>query len=251
MPSDYIRRLHQRAFRDACRFLHIESGKRAVIGVAFSAAAIALIWLFGARDLALGEIVLKIVLTALVVLAFPFVYAWKFAAAPAKMQAEADATIKRLAQTRCTLFIDSLRLMPDSDAKNRNFWRMRIGNEGPATAENVRMTLRSAYPKITYGSWRNDYPYLVGRVGAPPNSVCRIIKDDIEDFEVVIGYAVDNGTIFIEGLDTKTHHRNPVAMTAGEKRKLQYDVKADNADSLSFTLALFIKDGAVMMERTS
>lgn len=78
------------------RGLRIETGERAVIAFIIGVLAIVLIWVAGGHDIAWHELALKIGGTIAIVLAFPFIYGWKFFTVPAKLEAEAKSTISSL-----------------------------------------------------------------------------------------------------------------------------------------------------------
>jgi hypothetical protein len=121
-----------------------------------------------------------------------------------------------------------------------NHWRMKVHNEGPATAINVQMRLCDIDPRPKYRLWGADYRYpvqLVGIVGNPQFS-CRINQNDDAAFEIVSG-APNNGDFYTKGLDTKTRD-NPIPIESGERWVLKYDVITDNAKSINFSVEMFV-----------
>jgi len=130
-------------------------------------------------------------------------------------------------------------------------WRMKVHNEGPAGAVNVQMRLRSIDPRPNYRPWGADYPYpvqLVGITGDPQFS-CRINQNDAATFEIVSGWP-NNGDFYIRGLDTKSGD-HPIHIENGENWILKYDIIADNAKSINFSMAIFVDTAsrAIIVQR--
>jgi hypothetical protein len=131
-------------------------------------------------------------------------------------------------------------------------WRMTVRNEGHATAINVQMRLRNIDPRPKYRPWEADYPYpvqLVGTIGNPQFS-CRINQNDDAAFEIVSGWP-NNGDFYTRGLDTKTTHDNPIRIENDERWELKYEVIAENADSVGFSLEMSVDAAsrAVVVQR--
>ena len=130
-------------------------------------------------------------------------------------------------------------------------WRMIVHNQGADTARNVLMRLRSIDPKPRYGRWFADYPYAVRRTSASAHdqlSGCKINPNDEDIYEVVSGWQIAEGDFFTEGLDTKGD-RNFIRIEPDEHWELKYEVMAENAAPISFSLIMCVKDGAVFVER--
>jgi hypothetical protein len=132
-----------------------------------------------------------------------------------------------------------------------NHWRMKVHNEGPAGAVNVQMRLRNIDPPPRYPIWGADYPYpvqLVGIAGNPQFS-CRVNQNNDAVFEIVSGWS-NNGEFFTRGLDTKTND-TPIRIENGERWVLKYDIIADNATSINFSVEMFVdvESRAVMVRR--
>jgi hypothetical protein len=131
-----------------------------------------------------------------------------------------------------------------------NRWRMTVHNSGPVSAGNVQMRLRDIEPRPSYATWLADYPYSVTRVGATGHSECKINPNDDEVYEVIAGWKNGEGNIFGEGLDTKTtSHKNYIGIEPDEHWELKYEVTAENADVIQFSLVMRIVEGAVVVER--
>ena len=121
----------------------------------------------------------------------------------------------------------------------------------PAGAVNVQMRLRSIDPRPNYRPWGADYPYpvqLVGITGDPQFS-CRINQNDAATFEIVSGWP-NNGDFYIRGLDTKSGD-HPIHIENGENWILKYDIIADNAKSINFSMAIFVDTAsrAIIVQR--
>jgi hypothetical protein len=130
-------------------------------------------------------------------------------------------------------------------------WRMKVHNEGPAAAVNVHMRLCNIDPRPKYPLWGADYRYpvrLVGIAGNPQFS-CRINQNDDAAFEIVSGWP-NNGDFYTRGLDTKTND-NPIRIERDERWVLEYDIIADNAKSIHFSVEMFVDvaNRAVMVRR--
>jgi hypothetical protein len=131
-----------------------------------------------------------------------------------------------------------------------NRWRMKVHNEGPASAVNVQMRLRNIVPRPKYRPWGNDYPYPVQLVGivAHPQFSCRINQNDDASFEIVSGWA-NNGDFYTRGLDTKTND-NPIHIEIDERWELKYDVIADNAAAgFSVEMSVDVINRTVVVKR--
>jgi hypothetical protein len=121
-----------------------------------------------------------------------------------------------------------------------NHWRMKVHNEGPATAVNVRMRLCDIDTRPKYPLWVADYRYPVRLVGTAGNAQfsCRINQNDDAAFEIVSGWR-NNGDFYTGGLDTKAKD-NPIRIENNERWVLKYDIISDNATSINFSVEMFI-----------
>lgn len=160
--SIYWRRVHGRAVHDARGTLGIESRERAVLVIITAAVSVVVIWTLGGSDAALGEILAKTGATAAILLAFPFVYVWKFLTAPAKLQREAEEALDRLkseadAQRKSGLRLRIASAQSDPNAPSEFYIDYVLSNEGIpsiATSWELHIILRSG----------NRLPNLVPRV---------------------------------------------------------------------------------------
>lgn len=147
--------------------------------------------------------------------------------------------------SRTKLEVSGPHLLPDHLGHNR--WRFRVHNHGPATANNVQMRLRDVDPRPKYGRWQADYPYPVSRVGrtldGPPS---RINIGDEEDYEVWTWLGSD-GNLYAS-IHTKDKLKQTV-IEPSEILELKYELTAENADRVCFSMQMSVKDGAVIMER--
>jgi hypothetical protein len=138
-----------------------------------------------------------------------------------------------------------------SDRPERNRWRMVVGNIGPTSARNVQMHLRCIVPAPREPMWFGDYPYLVGRPGHRIDEPASVINPrDSELYELVAGWP-NNGEFYTEGLDTKSDYRNPIRIGPDERWILSYDVTAENANQLEFTVEMYVDGRAVLLRRVS
>lgn len=246
MQRQYWRTAHRRAVKDARNALCIETRERFVIALLLAVIALTLIWLFGGREIAGHELIVQIALTSAVIVAFPFVYCWKLVTSPAKRQAEADARIEQLEQTRAIMSVSG----PDLNYYHpRNRWRMRVHNRGPAVAANVRMKLLQISPKPRYSPWQADYPYPVAIVGLTIDAPeCRINPNDDAHYQVATGWQSGGGDYFTS-IDTRTNE--PTRLELDERWTLSYEVTAGNAEAIAFSLRMFIENGQVKLERVT
>jgi hypothetical protein len=251
MQRQYWRIAHSRAVRDARNALWIETRERFIIALLLAIIALALIWLLGGREIAGHELIVQIALTVAVIVAFPFVYCWKLVTSPAKMQAEADNRIKQLEQTQATLTLSGPHLHNDPRFKNKNRWRMKVYNVGPAAARNVQMKLRSGAPEPKDANWTGDYPYAVYPVWTIKNypghigSIGRQINtNDDERYEITCCWKAESGQFFTD-INTKGGGHNNIHINLDERWKLSYEVTAENTSPIRFVLEIFIDDDEV------
>jgi hypothetical protein len=127
---------------------------------------------------------------------------------------------------------------------------MTVRNSGPVRAGNVQMRLRDIEPRPRYATWLADYPYSVSRVGVTGHAECKINPNDDETYEVIAGWRNQEGTIFTEGLDTKTtSHKNHISIEPDECWELKYEVTAENADPVNFSLIMRLVNNAVVVRK--
>jgi hypothetical protein len=241
MQRQYWGSAHRRAIKDARNALWIETNERFLIALLVSIIALALIWLFGGREIADHELIVQIALTAAVIIAFPLVYCWKFATAPAKMQAEADARIKQLERTCAVLTVGGPNVYKDPRYLNQSRWRMKVHNAGPATAVNVQMKLRGAKIGPKDPNWGSDFPYPIPTVGSTLDTRERQINvNDDEDYEVIWGWKSEGGPL-LTSLNTKGGGYNHIQIFPDERWELWYELTAQNAASITFELQIFVE----------
>src|SRR3984893_5857738 len=133
------------------------------------------------------------------------------------------------------------------DHLGRDRWRFRVYNHGPATAHNVQMQLRDVDPRPKYDRWQADYPYPVSRVGKTLNEPpSRINIGDEENYEVWTWLGSDGN--HYASIDTRDKV-NQTAIESSEVLELEYDVTAENADRVCFSMQMSVKCGALIMER--
>jgi hypothetical protein len=129
----------------------------------------------------------------------------------------------------------------------RNRWRMIVHNTGSAAARNVQMCLRSVTPRPREPMWFSDYPYLVSRPGHTIDEPSVMINpNNNETYELVAGWP-NNGEFYSNGLDTKTQH--PIRIESNERWILNYDITAENAPPLTFSVEMYVDERAVILRR--
>lgn len=74
----------------------------------------------------------------------------------------------------------------------------------------------------------------------------KINPNDEDTYEVVAGWDVE-GDFYTDGLDTK--RKIFIRIEPDERWELKYDVMAENATPISFSLIMCVKDGAVFVEK--
>jgi Domain of unknown function (DUF4062) len=156
------------------------------------------------------------------------------------------------AATIATLSITGPHILKDPRYKNKNQWRMTVHNAGPAAARNVRMKLRSGAPGPKEPRWPADYPYDVYPVGTITNDPSHIRSterqinaNDDQIYEITCGWEIDSGAQFFTDINTKGGGHNQINIDLDERWKLSYEVTAENALPVRFTLEIFIEAGEV------
>jgi hypothetical protein len=263
MQQEYLRIRHRRALSDARHALRIETGERVVISVFVGALSILLVWFIAGREAAGHEMAATLAAAIAVALVFPVVYVWKFLAAPAKMHAELASGLKAAKQTRTHLQVRHGQYRPYNLNRHGFFeWYHRIGvyNAGSAVAGNVKVSLLTA-TKPRYPI-RNDFPYRVVRVGTDWRVGTGMATIQIEDvdinpgeeelYEVMNTWVSSDGRRLIGKIDTKPDGKHYYwGIEPDERWELQYEVTAANADPVRFTLGVFVRDDALIVERTA
>jgi hypothetical protein len=156
------------------------------------------------------------------------------------------------------LTISSPYLLPEPDYVNKNRWRMRVHNNGTVVARNVQMKLQSAASQPKDTRWGADYPYFVYPVGTIMNDAGHLSRperkinpNDYENYEITMGWKSEAGGFFFTSVNTKGGGHNDIQIQPGERWQFFYDVTAENADPLSFTLHIFLEDDQVKVSRVS
>ncbi len=131
-------------------------------------------------------------------------------------------------------------------------YRMIVTNAGGDVAANVRVLLRAIAPKPRHESWRADYPYPMRWVTAEPgheSSPCNVGAEREETFEVIAGWPSAEGAVVCGGLDTKGERPEPLPIADDERWTLSYEVVADNARAVGFTLDASLEGKTLVVER--
>lgn len=107
MHRAYWARVQKRAFADTCRSLGLGSRVQIMIRAAVLVVVLLALAFLGSEDAASDEIVLRLTVAALIVGAFPLVYAWNLVSVPAQIDDEKNKTIearnKRLVEAATAL----------------------------------------------------------------------------------------------------------------------------------------------------
>ncbi len=153
---------------------------------------------------------------------------------------------------RAHLEVDAPRLHPTKDDRHR-VWRANVTNKGPGTAINASMRLLSMEPPPRYGMWSADYPYQVRLVSADgsPQFECQIRAKDTVRFGLMTGWQSGGGEFYTSGLDNRLldgRLENRIRIEPNEEWVLNYEVVAENADRVEFSIRMFVSADVVMME---
>lgn len=175
MVINYWRRVHRRALSDARHALLLESKERVVIAIILAVIGLALIWLFGAHEAALHELIVRLALTSAILLAFPFVYIWKFITAPAALDHE--STTKLASATADIPRITILDASFDQNGPTEFYMDIRIVNPEPPTTfnnwnlsiEGATKSLLAVKPRFVHGG----FPIQNVFGGVDPDDVSR------------------------------------------------------------------------------
>ena len=107
MRKEYWAGVHERAFADTCQSLGLDSRLQIMIRAAALVVVLLALAFLGSDDAASDEIILRLTVAALIVGAFPLVYAWNLVSVPAQLDDEKNQTIearnKRLVEAAAAL----------------------------------------------------------------------------------------------------------------------------------------------------
>jgi hypothetical protein len=95
--------VHRKAWQETRELLRIETRARLMMGIVTVGMALAVVWLMGEQETARSEILVRVALSAVILLAFPFVYVWEFIRAPSKLHYELEQENIRLKSGRAVL----------------------------------------------------------------------------------------------------------------------------------------------------
>ena len=160
----------------------------------------------------------------------------------------------------------TLRFSPDAryavPSRDGRSWRFRFGvyNSGPSAAQNAKLWLIAATqpraPAVRY----DQLPFQVARDGVewvtsfPPTAIpldpVSINPDEEELFEPLRAWISSDGQHVVARIDTKPggdSYRWPIG--SGETWMLQYEARAANAKAVRIGVRVFVRDGAVCVER--
>lgn len=158
---------------------------------------------------------------------------------------------------KTTLSISGPHLLQDRRYINKNQWRMRVHNAGSEAARNVQMKLRGAVSQPKDTRWGADYPYFVYPVGTIMSDAGHLSRperqinpNDYENYEITTGWKSEGGPFFTS-VNTKGGGHNDIQIQPGERWQFFYDVTAENADPLSFTLHIFLETDQVKVSKVS
>jgi hypothetical protein len=128
-------------------------------------------------------------------------------------------------------------------------WRVNVINDGPASANNVQVSLCNINPPPISAAWHDDYPYPLVRTGLTLDSPTTPINShDSQGFDLFMSYLNHVGGRFVL-LDTKSHGQNPTYMEEGERWELTYKITSENSDPVIFSLELHIQNDTLIVER--
>jgi len=126
-----------------------------------------------------------------------------------------------------------------------------VTNAGGEIAANVRVLLRDIAPKPRSAAWRAENAQAMTWVTAAPGheqSPCNIEADREETFEVIAGSPGAEGTVVCRGLNTAAP-AEAVPIEDDERWTLTYEVVADNARPVGFTLEAALEGKTLVVER--
>jgi hypothetical protein len=97
MSETFWARASSRAFSDSRRFLGIDTRDRLMKRLALAVLVVAALYFFGSPDSASDEFKVRLFVISIVVLCFPFVFAWRLIGEPARMELE---TLQNVSKAR-------------------------------------------------------------------------------------------------------------------------------------------------------
>ena len=166
-----------------------------------------------------------------------------------KLQAELDQSRQQYAAKRATLTVSGPHIFKDPNYLNQLRWRMKVHNSGPAAADNVQMKLKHGILEPKDPTWGADYPYPVIRVGstidAPEH---KINPNDAENYEIICGWKSNSGSFFAM-FDSRSHSQ--IQFQPGERWEFLYEATSSNAQTIGFTLQIFIETDEVKVIRVN
>jgi hypothetical protein len=247
MQRQFWRNIHKRAVKDACHALKIEGGERAMIAVLLAILIIAGIWLFGSHEMAAHELIVRIGLTAAVIVVFPFVYCWKFIAAPAKIHSETEEMLndirKQLALAKSPRA--KLEVRPPYLRMNGNgCWYFDLFNYGPSVADNITVKLIKFSPEPSAEVWKRIHlPYSVLPVSRTANmGGVRINPGHHEIFKIVRFAPTGTGAYVVWQFGQPANvNDQQFQMEKNEQWKLSYTITGANTDEIHFILIMLIQ----------
>ena len=220
-------------------------------GILASLLALPVVWMLGGKleltqqGVAWAAVWLTVSTLLLMFAISPFVM-WK-----KDKNAQEAEELSSQAKNRARLEVDA----PRPHTSNRyHVWRANVINKGPVTAINAGIRLLSIEPPPRYAMWSADYPYPVQLVSADgsPQFECRISSGDTAQFSLMKGWPNGTGEFYTSGLDNRGgSYANNIRIEPSEEWLLNYKAVAENADQVSFSIRMFVKDGVVMMEGVS
>jgi hypothetical protein len=124
-----------------------------------------------------------------------------------------------------------------------------VHNSGPAAATNVQMKLRNIRPRPRASEWHAEYPYPVVRAAQTLDApAAEINRDDSEDFDVVPVTRSHTGQFTVH-LNTKASGTGGIPIESDERWEIEYEATAKNADSVKFSLWVYVEAGLVKVSR--
>ena len=178
--------------------------------------------------------------------------------APARMQHDADAANKALqerldavAQTRANLevrFNGDIEPFKILNKGSHSYCRFSVVNNGPATAENVVVSLTDVVPrpKIPDGNYPPHFPSVVKRITNIDALELHINKGGEIWFEPIQAWRSNQETLIIQPMGG-VNAQIPVAN--GDHWEMMFSVQAANADEVIFTIAAAMEAGDLRFAR--
>jgi len=126
-------------------------------------------------------------------------------------------------------------------------WRLTVANRGSAAACNVKMRLCNIVPRPQYAVWQAVYPYAAKN--ALGRYECGISPNDKEYYDLLSSWPNGEGKLIIGGLDPQSEWPVKIYVEPTEKWELQYEITADNAQPVLFSLLMYIAANTIVIER--